>query len=1024
MTGPTLHPAQQRVVEHRQGPLRVLGGPGTGTTTALVELVARRVREGLDPAHVLLLAANRRSAAELRDRVALRVGRTIREPVARTAHSYAFGLLRRQAVLDGLPPPRLLAGAEQELIVAELLAGDADRWPAEVRPALRTRTFAGQLRDLLLRAAERGLAPADLAELGRVHARPLWVAAAAFAAEYSGVTALAHPSAYDPAELVRAAVDLLHRDPGLLETERARRRLVVVDQYGEADPPLVDLLDALAGGGRDLVVAGDPDTSVFGFRGAEAAALVRFDEQFPRADGSPAPTVVLTANHRLPPVLLDAASRVSARLGGTGPQRAMTARPPDDGETEPGRLDVRVLASTSDEVAQVAAHLRRAHLVDGVPWSQMAVVLRAAGDLAALRRGLARHGVPVTQRTDEVALAQQAPVRALLDLLAVVAGRDEPSADRVADLLGGPFGRVDPVRLASVRRALLEHERRAGGARAADDLLAAVVVDGEPAPAGARALTPLSAVVAAGRAALPSGSVEQVLWAMWDASGVGADWRRTALAGGAQAAGAHRDLDAVLGLFDAAARFTDRLPGAGPAQFLDHVRAQQVPSVGAAPEAATRAAVTVLTAHATQGRAWHTVAVCRVQDELWPDVRRRDTVLQAGALVDVVAQGRSPSATEQVTALLAAERRLFYLAVTRARHSVLVTAVDDGEMRPSRLLDELHATPRGEGRTPALPDRVLSLAYVVGELRAAVCDPHAEPADRGQAAWLLAALARDGVPGAHPDQWYGLALTSDPRPLVEQGQRLSLSPSQIEGYLRCPLRWMLQRAGGDSGGALRQTIGVLVHQLAHDAATQQLSAEQVWQRYETLWAQVDSGHGWVARRERTRVDAMVSRLVDWLAGHEHALVASEAEIEVPVGDAVVRGRVDRLDRAPDGSVVVVDFKTGSSSPTAAQVAEHAQLGLYQWAVAQGGAASATGAQARPGGGELVHLGAARGGTAKVQRQPPLSEAADPDWPRALVETVRAGASRPVFAALVTPACGGCPVRASCPAQPEGGRVSA
>ena len=110
---PTLDAAQRAVVEHRGGPLLVLAGPGTGKTTTLVEAVVDRIeRDGVDPEHVLALTFSRRAADELRQRIAGRLARTVREPLARTFHSYAFGLLRREAVLRGEPAPRLLTGAE------------------------------------------------------------------------------------------------------------------------------------------------------------------------------------------------------------------------------------------------------------------------------------------------------------------------------------------------------------------------------------------------------------------------------------------------------------------------------------------------------------------------------------------------------------------------------------------------------------------------------------------------------------------------------------------------------------------------------------------------------------------------------------------------------------------------------------------------------------------------------------------------------------------------------------------------
>src|SRR5215211_4729195 len=133
-TAPVLDDRQRRVVEHPGGPLLVLAGPGTGKTTTIVEAVVDRVAgRGLDPEQVLVLTFSRKAAAELRGRITARLGRATKEPLARTFHSYAFGLLRREAALHGEPAPRLLSGPEQDLVVRDLLAGDLDAgaggWP-------------------------------------------------------------------------------------------------------------------------------------------------------------------------------------------------------------------------------------------------------------------------------------------------------------------------------------------------------------------------------------------------------------------------------------------------------------------------------------------------------------------------------------------------------------------------------------------------------------------------------------------------------------------------------------------------------------------------------------------------------------------------------------------------------------------------------------------------------------------------------------------------------------------------------
>src|SRR5580658_8053021 len=137
---PSLDAAQRRVVEHAGGPLLVLAGPGTGKTTTIVESVVDRVvRRGIDPGRVLVLTFSRKAAEELRERIALRLDRTLRQPLAMTFHSYAFALARREFVLAGEQSPILLPGPEQLLEVRRLLRGEASdggtRWPERLRPA-------------------------------------------------------------------------------------------------------------------------------------------------------------------------------------------------------------------------------------------------------------------------------------------------------------------------------------------------------------------------------------------------------------------------------------------------------------------------------------------------------------------------------------------------------------------------------------------------------------------------------------------------------------------------------------------------------------------------------------------------------------------------------------------------------------------------------------------------------------------------------------------------------------------------
>ncbi|MGH3657318.1 MAG: UvrD-helicase domain-containing protein, partial [Micromonosporaceae bacterium] len=310
--GRQLDPSQRTVVDHIGGPLLVIGGPGTGKTTALVEAVLARVAQGADPQQVLVLTFSRRGAARLRDRIAARLGAgAVRELSVRTFHGYAFALLRSVAAGRGEPPPRLLNGPEQDLVIRELLASDDVGWPTELRPALRTRGFAAELRDLLLRAAERDVPPDRLAALGRQLGRPDWMAAARFAQQYADVLALRDattrgPVGYDTAELIRAAAGQLAADPRAHAQAHARARYVYVDELHDVDPAQWRLLELVAGGGRHLVGFADHDSSMFAFRGADPSGVLEFGERFRTVAGDPAPTVRLRTSWRSGPVLVAA----------------------------------------------------------------------------------------------------------------------------------------------------------------------------------------------------------------------------------------------------------------------------------------------------------------------------------------------------------------------------------------------------------------------------------------------------------------------------------------------------------------------------------------------------------------------------------------------------------------------------------------------------------------------------------------------------------------------------------------------
>jgi len=1046
LAAPALDAAQRAVVAHSGGPLLVLAGPGTGKTTTIVESVVDRIaRRGVDPGRVLVLTFSRKAAEELRERIALRLDRTLRQPLAMTFHSYAFALVRREFVLSGEQPPILLPGPEQLLEVRRLLRGEASDgsrgWPERLRAAVGTRGFAAELRDFLLRAAERGLDGSGLAALGALHGRDDWAAAGRFLDSYAARFDLAPVPAYDYAEIVRIAGSLLRRG-AVRARERDAYDAVFADEYQDTDPAQEELLVQLAGDGRELVAVGDPDQSIYAFRGADVDALRRFPDRFRAPDGSPALVAALHLSRRSGPVLLSASRRVASRLPGVlghraGPGPDHRSLLPAAG-CEPGTVRIVVASSASQEAALIADTLRRAHLMDGVPWSRMAVLVRSAvRQVAVLQRALTAAGVPAAVADDDLPLSAEPGCQPLLRLIGCAVHPEALDEQAAAELLTGPLGGTDALGLRRLRRGLQAAARAAGHTPAEEPLAGALRDPRELAQAGwpdsaaehatgtaIAAAHKVAALLEVARAADRRGTPHDVLWAVWEASGLAAEWQAASAAGGIRGAVADADLDAVVALFDAAARFAERLPHGSTWLFLDSLAGQEIAGDTLAARAPRGESVTVLTAHKSKGLEWDLVAVAGVQEGTWPDLRQRGSLLGMDELVDVVAGRDTGSAADAAAVaatarLLAEERRLFYVAVTRARTSLLVTAVgaEDAEERPSRFLAELAGEDIEIERVEGGKHRWLSLPALTADLRRATADTGLPASVRAAAAGQLANLAAVGVRGASPRHWYALTELTAP------GQRITgsvrISPSRVESFTRCGLRWLLEAAVGAGSPGTAQHLGVVIHAAAALAAEGADDGE-VAKRIDELWQHLDFGSSWYSSRQRRQADAMVRKFLDWHRNNPRELVAVEQKLEAALGDITITGRVDRLERDADGAAIVVDLKTGTR-PSDGDLDRNPQLGVYQLAVLLGAFEQL--GLTEPGGAELVHVGkAALTASVRVQAQRGLRDDPEPEWARHLVETVAEGMAGPVFTATANPGCRVCPVASCCPVDERGGQV--
>ncbi len=1054
------------VLEHHPGQVLVLGAPGSGKSSLLTDLAVRRIEaSSVEPEGLLLLGPTRAAATRLRNELTAKLDRSISTPPARTWASYAFDLIRRARVEGRIPgitrAPRLLSGAEQDLIIRELLAGHgrhgapAVNWPSGLALALPTRGFRQEIRDLFDRVSEYGVPADDLAAWGERFDRPDWVAAAELYREYRDVLDLRMPEAFDPAGILTAAREILETDRDFLDRERTRLQLILVDDYQEANPAVHALL-GLIGAGKDVVVTSCPDTVAQGFRGARPELTGHLSALFSRRGSLT--TVTMPASLTLHGGLATAWSRVAARISTAGVSTTYRSAPADPADAAQALISAHVLDSAFHEQRFITQRIMEAHLFGGRSLDDIAVVVRNGTQVSAVQRFLSAQGIAVNVPAAETAIREEPAVRPLLDLYAVVVGRTELDTELCVSLLTSRIGGAGSLELRRLRQILRRNELQQGGGRTSDELLTALFAapgDIAALPTEGAPVRRLHRMLDAGRAAVAerSGDPETVLWALWSASGLARQWSGCALSEGRASVRADRDLDAMLALFHTAERFVEQMPGADPELFLDYILSQDIPMDTLAQRTARQASVSVLTPASAAGRHWPLVIVAGVQEGVWPNLRLRGELLGSGELRALLDHGESFRSTRDPVSLLQDirfdELRTFSLAVSRASEDLVCCAVASQDEQPSQFLDVLDPLPSGTASRPKTEVlRPVTLRALVAELRKYAQDPQAG-ALRVEAVRHLGRMAvlEPPVPGAHPAQWWGVLGMSSEGPVVPADQPIPVSPSKVESVLTSPLSWFVSAAGGERTTDFARSLGTLVHQIAQDLP--EASGNEYVRELERRWPQLGIKDTWEGAADFRRAEGMVRKLAAYVLRMRQggrSLLDTEVDfsvdLAVPIGDAErvvrLRGQIDRLELDADGRFVVVDLKTGKSAPPVADIARHPQLAAYQNAVMSGAfpdsggsedpAAVDPGAESGrtlPGGAALVQLGT-RSKSISVQEQPPVGPG--DTWARAMIEDAAALMAAASFDSIHDPrrsgyGGSGCRLPEICPLCEEGKQVT-
>ena len=965
-----LSAAQREAVVHGVGPLLIIAGAGTGKTTVLTRRIAHLIagKRAL-PEQILALTFTEKAAAEMSERVDQLIPYGYAETWIGTFHAFGDRVLREAALEAGIDPEfRVLTRPEQIIFLRERL------WTLPLRrfrPLGDPTRHLAALLTLVSRAKDEDVSPDEYRAWAETRAAAAGtdedrddasrhLELAAFYEAYQRL--LTEAGAADFGDQIQRPLRLLRERPALLARLRSRYRYILVDEFQDTNHAQLELVRLVAGEEASITVVGDDDQAIYRWRGAAAGNLLAFRQLYPGAR-----EVVLTENHRSTQPILDAAARL---ISYNNPWRLEVVAGIDKRlrSRRPGGAVVSHLAfETASAEADGVAALVEERIGQGWRPGDVAILVRSNEDADPFLRALNVKGIP-HRFSGSRGLYAREEVRLLVSFLRVLANpEDSVSLFYLAASENYRLPETELLRLnryagrksrplLEVLRELPESEELKG-------------VGGAAREAAARMLADLDAAAAD----VPRRRTGEVLYRYLQSSGLLARLSREATAEAeVQVRNVARFFDVVRAYGDLAEH--DRVPS-----FVAHL--ELLRDAGDDPPVAEADpdddAVHVVTVHKAKGLEFPVVLLVGCADQKFPVKRRGDPLeLPAELLREQPAGGDAHNQEE---------RRLFYVAMTRARDELVLTSAAD------------YGTTRSRKVSP----------FIVEALDL----PSPRPAARRSKA--LEALARHQPPAE---------VAAGPEPPLPESEVLHLSYRQIDDYRTCPLKYKyVHRLRVPLLVHHRVVYGSAVHKAVQEMFRARMegrafSEEELVASFRAAWV----SEGFLSRhheeqRRRSGEEAL-RRFHREDAAAPLVPTAVEKEFAFYVDRTRVQGRYD-LVLEQYGQVTILDFKTGDVDDLKAarqRAKESLQLDVYALAHLETAGRLPDWVELR-----FLESGLAGG------RRPTLDEA---EATRQAVRDAAASIRRREFPPRPSyMACGLCPFREICPHTargPEGGPTGA
>jgi superfamily I DNA/RNA helicase/RecB family exonuclease len=922
------------VVEHRDGPLLALGGPGTGKTTVLVErFVELASRDGCSPDRILFLVPNRAQKMALQDRLTRRLlfdegHEALVEIPIYTWHGLANHLVTRHYDRLAYPePPVLLTSPEHWGDVRDALADENPvNWPHHSY-LLRNRGFVDEVVDFCIRSEQRLLDAGQLDALAT--ARPAWAEIVRFFRAHRN--RLRSRSRVDYPTLLIDATELIANHDDVRDELHQRFQHILVDDGQELALVQQRMLHFLFGSSpspeRSLVLVGDPDSAIETFRGAEPDWLQEFSKEFGEHQSA-----TLGTSYRLGESFGAKTASLMERNGDLAhrPTKYLGG----------GDVEVRRFPNLAAEVDSIARELRLAHLKQGIAYEDMAILLTSPRSmLPPLERALDALEVPFSISAPDRPLGREPIVRAFADL-AKFSFAEDPQDDQLLELLRSRLVDLDD---GAIRE--LERVARIGGRGLA------ATIEAPPAEVDEESRRKLAELVElrdllAGKADAPA---DQAFWVVWDRSSVCGDLVSRARASLTDPA--HRDLDALVAFQRALGRFVERRRGTGTlSEYLGTIDRADFGADPWLPPERSGGGVSVVSFHGAKGKEWSIVAVAGAIEGSIPKGRRASGLFDPYFLDETDPVARSKRNEME-------DRRVFYVAVTRASQRCIVTTSPGPSRRgePSRFIEELMGEmPEVEERTDLPP---LTFSEAASRARRALADVTRRPAERIAALAAIQEILRlePTCSTAHPDEWWWRwDWTEGATSIREQQQvegddlpldKLRTSYSRISTYDNCGLQYLFGVVLGlDPESSHNMAFGSWIHKVFEDLETGAIpvTPQAAYARYEELFDHTVFPNRAIARQFHREGQIMIERYGRYLKPGEAA--KAEMSFKVELDGNRITGRIDRVD-ARGKNLIISDYKTSKSVINWDAARESLQLAIYYLAAKNDPELAALGAPA-------------------------------------------------------------------------------